>query len=141
MTGLNFTEEELKDAYVRMGYGEGNEMTDSRPEYVAGPKPNKYRAQVTVYQGRKYPSIHEAEVAEWLDLAVRAGKYDRIQRQVSLDLDGKTDTGRPFRHRIDFAAFKDGAITWFEAKGRDLIHGKMKRRQCEQIYHIKINLV
>ena len=35
----------------------------------------------------------------------------------------------------------DGGIEYIEVKGRDLELGKMKRRQCEEIYGIHIEVV
>lgn len=57
-------------------------------------------------------------------------------RQVSFDLPAG------YKHKVDFmAVMKDGAIRWFEVKGLDLPHGKMKRRQVEELYGITIEVI
>jgi hypothetical protein len=103
---------------------------------------NKYRAQRTEYNGRVYPSKHHAEVRQQLDTAVKGGAYDNIIEEVPFRLPGKTNTGRPFIHRVDFGCLKDGkVIRWIEVKGKDLELGKLKRRQVEELYKIRIEIL
>lgn len=145
----SYTEEELGETLKQPDYSirigpvsssgncQGN-IDSSNP--VAGT--SKYRAQRTEYNGRNYPSKHHAAIAQLLDSAVKGGAYDGIIEEVPFRLPGRTNTGRPFIHRIDFGCLKDGKIIrWVEAKGKDLELGKMKRRQCEELYKIRIEVL
>ena len=97
---------------------------------------HKYRAIPTEYRGRRYPSKKQAEKAEELDLLKLAGKIKGFIEEVSFRLPGNS------RHRVDFGVIElDNTVTWIEVKGRDLQMGKLKRRQVEELYHIKIKVV
>lgn len=56
-------------------------------------------------------------------------------RQIPFDLPGN------IRHFVDFQVFTPNSVIFFEAKGRDLYAGKMKRKQVENIYKIPIHVI
>ena len=105
-------------------------------------KPTKYHSQRT----HGYASKKEAEYAEQLVLRKAAGEVWFWLEQVPFKLPGGSV------HRVDFMVFykhnptavRNGqwkAWELVEVKGRDLALGKLKRRQVEEIYGVKIKLV
>lgn len=97
---------------------------------------NKYHAQRTGH----YHSKKEARYANELYLRQQAGEISFWLEQVPLQL---VET----IYRIDFVVFRavtgDGIfdVDWVEVKGRDLPLGRLKRKQAEAKYHIKIEVV
>jgi hypothetical protein len=59
----------------------------------------KYNATRTEYNGVTYPSKHEAQTAQELDLQIKAGEIDFYLRQVNFPLPGCV-------YRADFVTFK-----------------------------------
>ncbi len=111
-----------------------------------GLKPSKYHNQRTEYGGRIYASKKEADFARGLDLRIKAGEIKGWIPQVMFPLPGGT------QHRVDFEVFEASfnhfqdrsqfsAVSFWEVKGRDLPMGKMKRKQTEELYGIRINIV
>jgi len=100
-------------------------------------KPSKYKAQRT----RGYASKKEAEFADQLALRKEAGEVWFWLEQVPFKLPGGST------HRVDFMVFyaypKSQWRSWalIEIKGRDLPLGKLKRKQVEEIYKVKIRVV
>jgi hypothetical protein len=96
------------------------------------PLPNKYMAQKTGH----YASKKEAKFADELLLRQKAGEIWFWLEQVPFRLPG------PSTHRVDFMVFYPD-VKWelIEIKGRDLPMGKLKRRQVEDIYKIKIKVI
>lgn len=103
-------------------------------------KASKYRAIPTVVDGIRFDSKAEAYFYKHLQIKKKHGAVDYIIRQVPFDLPGG------YRHRVDFMTVQTGmygtsTINYYEVKGRDLSTGKMKRRQVEELYGIKIRVV
>ena len=99
------------------------------------PAPSKMGNIVTTVSGIKYRSKIEGRYAENLNNLVKAGAVKFYLRQIGFDLPGKA------RHFVDFLIFyPDGTWKFVEAKGRDLALGKLKRRQVEEIYRIKVEV-
>lgn len=99
-------------------------------------KPSKYRNVRTEYNGVKYDSKKEAEFAAQLDFHQQNGACLSWTRQVPFRLPGGVI------HRVDFMVFElNGTVTLFEVKGLDLGAGKMKRKQVEELYQVRIEVV
>lgn len=99
--------------------------------------PSKMGNIVTTVAGIKYRSKIEGRYAENLNNLVKAGVVKFYLRQVGFDLPGHS------RHFVDFLIFyPDGnKYEFVEVKGRDLPMGKLKRKQTEELYGIKIRVV
>lgn len=94
-----------------------------------------------IYKGITFKSKKESTKAAELDLDKLAGNIKGYLMQVPFILPGKTKTGRPIRHYVDFEILElDGTVTWLEMKGRDLELGRLKRAQVEEIYGIIIKV-
>lgn len=103
---------------------------------------NKFHAKTTEADGIKFGSKKEARIFRELQARQHNGELKYFLCQVPFLLPGKTDSGRRFKHYLDFMAIRnDGQIEYIEVKGRDLPMGKLKRRQCEEIYGIHIEVV
>jgi len=97
---------------------------------------SKYRAERTFVNGIPYHSKREAAFAVKLNILRTVGKIKFYLRQVGFDLPGNV------RHFVDFLVFySDGTYKFIEVKGRDLPLGKMKRKQVESLYNLKIEVV
>ena len=103
---------------------------------------NKFHAKTTEADGIKFGSKKEARIFRELQARQHNGELKFFLLQVPFILPGKTDSGRRFKHYLDFMAVRhDGEIEYIEVKGRDLPMGKLKRRQVEELYGIKIQVV
>lgn len=99
-------------------------------------KTSKYKAIRTKVDGISFPSKKEANYYTALKLQKEWGQIKDFHRQVLRDLPGG------IKHYIDFMIIhNDDSREYIEIKGRDLPVGKMKRKQCEQIYGIEIKLI
>jgi hypothetical protein len=97
---------------------------------------------MTEAEGIKFHSKKEAKVFRELQARQHAKEIKFILMQVPFLLPGKDDRGKRTRHYLDFMVIRtDGQIEYIEVKGRDLPMGKLKRRQVEEIYGIKIVVV
>jgi len=145
---LRFTDEEwtkYQAEHFSDGLAKGFEAKNgvamlSQAQSLAKGMANKYHATPTVYETIygpvRFASKKEATEAQKIDLATRAGQHRGFLINVPFRLPGGAV------HRLDFAILEnDGTITWREAKGKDLSMGKWKRRQVEQIYKIRIEVV
>jgi hypothetical protein len=96
---------------------------------------SKYKAVRTGH----YHSRKEARYAADLALRQKAGEISFWLEQVPFRLPGDTV------YRLDFVVFTvDEAawrVDWVEVKGKDLQLGKIKRKQTEELYGIRITLV
>ena len=96
-----------------------------------------------------YASKKEADYAAQLALRQKAGQITFFLEQVPLILEGRTDNGRRYVYRVDFVTFSslvEGksrrySVEFIEVKGRDLALGKLKRKQAEARYGIKVTVV
>lgn len=106
---------------------------------IAGdnPAPSKMGNIPTIVDGIRYHSKAEGRYAANLNLLVKTGAVKFYLRQVGVDLPGNS------RHFIDFLIFYPDGTGWefVEVKGRDLPMGRLKRRQAEELYKIKITVV
>lgn len=95
---------------------------------------NKYGAQKTVFNGRKYDSKLEATVAQDIALLCKAGEVVKNEPQKTFGLYGKNKT-RICNHRVDFLlTFKDGHQEVWEAKGLAMETWRLKRKLFEDNY-------
>lgn len=103
-------------------------------------KISKYRAKPTTIDGIRFHSKKEAEYYKLLKDKQSRGEIARFHRQILFDLPGG------IRHYVDFQiihqpTFGKNDIEYHEVKGRDNPMGKLKRKQCEDIYGIEIKLI
>lgn len=100
----------------------------------AQPTP-KYRNTRVCVDGWLYPSKLQARCKQALDLRKAAGEILWYIEEVPFRLPGKTI------HRVDFlAVLANGGVELIEAKGRDHPGGRLKRRQVEELYGVRIHL-
>lgn len=103
---------------------------------------NKFHAKITEAEGIKFGSKKEAQQFRELQARQHAGEIKFFLLQVPFLLPGVAENGKRTRHYLDFMAIRtDGQIEYIEVKGRDLPMGKLKRRQTEELYGIKIQVV
>lgn len=96
---------------------------------------NKYGAKRTVYNGRTYDSILEADYARHLDMRVKDGTVRRVQAQYRIPLvDGSSHIAD---YHADFRlVMADGSIEFHEAKGRETPVFKVKWRLLKAQLHL-----
>lgn len=95
---------------------------------------NKYGAQKTVWNGRKYDSKLEATVAQEVELLRKSGQVVKVEPQKTFELYGKNGT-KICGHRVDFLlTFKDGSQEVWEAKGMATEVWRLKRTLFEDNY-------
>lgn len=99
------------------------------------PIKNKYGAKKSTYNNLSFPSKLEKNVYIVLEKLKAKGVIDFFLRQVPFDLPGKTT------HRVDYMTIDTMGYKLFEAKGRDLPMGKMKRAQTEELYGVSIHVI
>ncbi len=92
-----------------------------------------------IYNEVLYASKKEAQFATTLDLRVKAGYLDFWLRQVPFQL---TDC----IYRLDFMTFhysldEEWIVSFIEVKGFKTRLGELKRKQCESLYQIHIEVV
>lgn len=95
---------------------------------------HKYGAIKTEVNGIKFPSKLEANCYSVLKLLEKEKKVRMFLRQVPFDIGGGA------KHVVDFCVFTPKHVLFIEAKGRDLSHGKLKRRQVEELYGVEIHV-
>ena len=153
---MNYTKEELQEALARnpgllimnpeLDGVSGIPRTDSHMDTGANqPATSKMRNQRT----NGYQSKKEADFAEQLSIRQKAGEVWFWLEQVPFKLPGGA------KHRVDFMVFYPVTVlqeinipfyvgrAWelVEIKGRDLPMGKLKRKQTEQLYNVKITVI
>ena len=97
---------------------------------------NKYNAIPVELDNMRFDSKLEAKYYVTLKLLSRSGKVDYFLRQVPFHLPGKVT------YRCDFQVFwENGEITYVDVKGRDTPMSRLKRKQVEDLYPVKIELV
>lgn len=98
----------------------------------------KYGAKKTEYNGLTYASKFEAQIAQELDLRMRAGEFVKVEAQFRIPLyvylaDGKTVN--IFAYVCDFRCEKpDGTYLLVEAKGFRTDMYRVKRKMLELIW-------
>ena len=127
MSGLRFQSEATMPEGMRKLLNGG--------EAARHAKPNKYGAKATHVDGIRFDSKREARYYEQLKLRVESGEVRYFLRQVPIHLPGGT------RLVIDFLEFHtDGSVRYVDVKGRETPAFKIKRREIEAIYPIRILL-
>ena len=97
---------------------------------------NKYHAVPVEVDNMRFDSKLEARYYERLKMAAYSGDLVYFLRQVPFHLPGKTI------YRCDFQIFwRDGVVTYIDVKGKDTPMSKLKRKQVEELYPVKIDLV
>jgi hypothetical protein len=132
-----------KEGDMRINQG-GRFSHEVRDALNNQPKQNKMHVaskELRTYRGITFKSKKEASKCAELDLCKLAGEIKGYLMQVAFTLPGKTKSGRPIRHYVDFAVIElDDRVSWIEMKGRDLELGRLKRVQVEELYGIKIRV-
>lgn len=101
---------------------------------------HKYGAKPTKRDNIRFDSKAEARYYDKLKLAQRAGELLFFLRQVPIHLPGNV------RYVVDFVEFwapagdEPGDIVWTDVKGVETATFKLKRKQVEELYPIKINV-
>jgi len=99
-------------------------------------RPNKYRAVKTNVDGMSFDSKAEARYYQQLKLRVICGDVKYFLTQVPIRLPGGTV------YRADFQEFhKDGSVHYVDVKGVQTQVFKIKKREIEALYPIKIEVV
>lgn len=97
---------------------------------------HKFHAKPTETNGIRFDSKAEARYYEKLLLAQKSGDLLFFLRQVPFHLPGKT------KYVVDFVEFwNDGEVKFTDVKGMETQTFKLKLRQVEELYPIKINIV
>ena len=98
---------------------------------------SKYHSLKTEYNGRIYPSKRQAEnAAKFMALVGKGKPYKAYLEEIPFRLPGGS------QHRVDHLLLTwNDTAEWYETKGRDLPMGMLKRKQTEEIYHIRIRLI
>ncbi len=109
-------------------------ITDVDTIKPCAPRPNKYNAQPTVVDGIRFDSKREARLYESLKARRAAGEVAYFLRQVPVHLPGGT------KLIVDFLVFyRDGREPeYLDAKGRETPVFKVKRREVEAAFPIRI---
>ena len=99
-------------------------------------KVNKYRNNPTYVDDIRFDSKKEANYYKDLKLLKESGAVIMFLRQTPFHLEGGVI------YRLDFMEFwASGDVEFIDVKGRDTPMSKLKRKQVESVYHIKIELV
>jgi hypothetical protein len=103
---------------------------------VAKKKKNKYGAVKTVEDGIRFDSMKEVWRYRGLQLMKAAGEVKFFLRQVPFELTGGV------KYRVDFVVFwANGCITFEDVKGYETKEFKIKKKQVEALYPIKIEVL
>ena len=105
-----------------------------QPEAPAGKRP-KYGNVITTVDGIRFDSKREARYYEQLKVRQRAGEVHFWLRQVPMHLPGGT------KYVLDFLVFlRDGGVDFVDVKGRETKEFRIKKREVEHHYPIKVLL-
>lgn len=105
-------------------------LSCSNCDYVIGKTFNKYGAKKTEYNGHRYDSKFESQIAQDLDTRLKAKDIQEVERQVKIPLEayGK----HIFNYIIDFViTHNDGHKEYLEAKGYETDLWKAKWKMLE----------
>lgn len=96
---------------------------------------HKFNAKITEVDGIKFHSKKEATYYQALKIHQRTGILLFFLRQTPFHLPGNT------KYILDFMEFwANGDINFIDVKGKDTAMSKLKRKQVEALYPIKIIL-
>lgn len=94
---------------------------------------SKYRNKIIYIDGLRFHSKLEAQHYEQLKLAKAGGLIRAFLRQVPFHLPGGV------KHFVDWMVLYEGREPVFaESKGSDLPMGRLKRKQVQELYGVKI---
>ena len=97
---------------------------------------HKFNAKPTEVDGIRFDSKMESNYFKKLKLRQEAGEVIFFLRQCPLHLPGNV------KYVVDFVEFlSDNSVSFIDVKGYDTPMSKLKRKQTEAIYPIKINVV
>ncbi|WP_299075586.1 DUF1064 domain-containing protein [uncultured Paraglaciecola sp.] len=100
--------------------------------------PSKYGNVRTEYNGYRYDSKFEAEVAASLDWQKEAGQITDWERQYKLEMwayDCNGDRAMKKTHKVDFRVHEvDGSFTLLEAKGAETQDYRDRRNWLEKLW-------
>lgn len=97
---------------------------------------SKYKAIPTYVDGLRFPSKLEARYYSQLKLRLLAHDIKYFLRQVPFDLPGK------IKYYCDFMVVElDGSIRYIDTKGVETATFKLKKKQVEALYPVKIEIV
>jgi hypothetical protein len=134
--GLNWTEEEYREFLRKSGRGE--EPAGSNP-MAREEKPSKYHVGEKAERhcnGILFASVKEMEYYKDLQLLIKGGELKFFLRQVPFDLPGGV------KYRVDFVEFHpDGSVRFVDVKGVETDMFKVKKKQVEVLYPVKIEIV
>lgn len=108
-----------------------------RPDELgaAAPKRAKYGNVITTVDGIRFDSKREANYFQQLKLRQQAGEVRFWLRQVPMHLPGGT------KYVLDFLVFlRDGGVDFVDVKGRETKEFRIKKREVEHHYPIKVLL-
>jgi len=108
----------------------GGKLICTNCDHVIGATFNKYGAKKSTYNGYNYDSKFESQIAQDLDLRLKAGDIKEVKKQVKIDLQayGKHITN----YFIDFViVLNDGTNEYIEVKGYETDVWKMKWKMFE----------
>jgi transcription initiation factor TFIIIB Brf1 subunit/transcription initiation factor TFIIB len=108
----------------------GGKLICTNCDHVIGQTFNKYGAKKSTYNGYNYDSKFESQIAQDLDLRLKAGGIKEVQKQVKIDLQayGKHITN----YFIDFVVtHNDLSKEYIEVKGYETDVWKMKWKMFE----------
>jgi hypothetical protein len=96
---------------------------------------SKFQARPTWRGDIRFPSKLQATHYDELLLLQRSGHIRYFVREIPFDLPGNT------KHRVDWMiVIADREPLYAESKGHDVPLGKLKRRQVEELYGVRILL-
>ena len=133
------------DAINRMSVEDYRREVGQAQRHV-GDNPLKYRNKPTVYDSplvseMTYPSKRQMERAKALDLLWRGGEILWWLPEIPIRLKAHTETRQRIM-RVDFLiCWKDGTVTWEDAKGVETKEWSLKRDLVAAQYGITVETV
>lgn len=97
---------------------------------------HKYKSKPVMHDGQYFPSQLEKKYYEHVMLLQAAGVVVFFLQQVPFKLPGGV------RYRVDYVLFMaDGTIRFVDIKGMETTVSKLKIKQVEDLYPVKIEIV
>lgn len=102
---------------------------------------NKYNAKAVSVDGIRFDSKREAEFYKTLKLQKEMGAIKWFLMQVPFRLPGNTTYRADFMVRYNPGHYVDDPITVYDVKGYQTQVFKIKKRQVEEIYGQKVEVI
>jgi hypothetical protein len=102
---------------------------------------NKYSAKPTIYNGKKFPSIKEANYCKRLDISMKATseKERVIKYEMQVPFEVVVSGAKICKYLLDFKVYyADGSIEFIDVKGVKTPVYRIKKKLVEAIHGIKI---